>query len=252
MKCQQARRLMMVYLDSELETHVTDAVSEHLDGCDVCRERFDAEDRLERRTGALLREATMPEEEWESLLDSLGRPVTPWWRWAAAAAVLVAALSLLLKSEPHQDGLLHEMMRAHRALAMGDERADVSAADIVGPEREAIDAFLEQRSLGVLAAAIPSTIEGHPIELVGAREERLLGQPAASVQLRCCGTPTSLFVMRRDRVDALPSEWQKALQKGSAEEDGLRAQSLAGDDVLVTHVWHTGHEPPPLAVFASL
>lgn len=247
MNCQQARRLLMTYLDSELDARSTGEVSEHLDGCPECRQRFAAEERLERGMADALGGGAMPADEWESLEASLRRPAVPWWRWAAAAAALVAALALLLQTEPLQEGLLHEMMRAHRAVAAGDVALDLRTA-----ERDAVDAFLDERSLAALADGLPGTVDGHPLELVGVREERLLGQPAVAVHLRCCGTPTSLFVLRRERLDALPGEWQKALQRGEARAEGMRAEALMGDELFITRVGHEGHEPPPLRMLASL
>jgi anti-sigma factor RsiW len=170
---------MMAWLDSELETRATVEVSEHLDTCEACRRRFDAEERLERGMAEMLRDERAPDEEWKRLTAALGDSHASRWRWVAVAASLLLALTVALRLTPHPNGLLAEMARSHRAVVAGE-----ATLDIYTSEGERLRSFLSERRLDALAPELPGMVGHHAMELVGVREEHLLGQRGVSVALR--------------------------------------------------------------------
>ena len=248
MKCPEVHALMMAWLDSELDTRATVEVSGHLETCAPCRRRFDAEERLERGAAALLRDdEPMPAEVWQRLQASLGRRGAPPWRWMAAAASLLLALTVALQLTPQSHELLSEMARSHRALVSGRVGLDL-VTDESGPLHE----WLAERRLAGLAAALPGQVGHHAVALRGAREERLLGQGGVSVALDCCGTPATLFLMRRERADALPIGWRETLDGGTLDLGDAHARTRLGDEWLVSVIWEGGHPPPALDQLARL
>jgi hypothetical protein len=61
-----------------------------------------------------------------------------------------------------------------------------------------------------------------------------------------------MFLMRRERVDALPSEWREALTSGTHHEGDVHARAQLGDELMVSIVWEDGHAPPALSELARL
>jgi len=72
MNCRTVRSLLMTYLDSELDVRSSLEVGEHLERCDACRARFEAEARLERLVARHLGVEAMPEDVWRRLRDGAG------------------------------------------------------------------------------------------------------------------------------------------------------------------------------------
>lgn len=247
MKCPEAHALMMAWLDSELDTRATVEVSTHLESCRPCRRLFDAEERLERGLGLLLRDEPMPADVRDRLAAAVGAR-RPWpWRWLAAAAALLLALTLALQLTPRDNALLAEMAATHQALVSGRAHLDLHTA-----EGEPLRAWLAERRLAGLTPALPGRVGHHAVDLLGAREERLAGQGGVSVAVRCCGTPATLFLMRRERADALPIAWRRSLESGTWDEGDVHARARLGAEWLVSVVWEGGHPPPALDELARL
>ena len=247
MKCPEVHALMMAWLDSELDTRATVEVSGHLETCGPCRTRFEAEERLEQGVAERLRDERMPADVWARVGAVPGRRRASSWRWVAAASSLLLVLTLALKLTPHPNELMAEMAARHRAMVAG--RAGL---DLVTGEGEPLRAWLAARRLEGLAPGLPGLVDHHDMQLLGAREERLLGQGGVAVALRCCGVPTTLFLMRRERADALPVAWREALDERAWSQGDSHARAGLGDEWLVGVVWEGGHPPPALDALARL
>jgi predicted anti-sigma-YlaC factor YlaD len=94
MRCQEIASELDAYLTGELDGDERAEVGLHIKECAGCR----AELELLRKENAIYREyeaaIEIPVDASESVFNSGGKPESAihWWRWAAAAAVLVAAI----------------------------------------------------------------------------------------------------------------------------------------------------------------
>ncbi|MCS5695679.1 zf-HC2 domain-containing protein [Desulfofundulus thermocisternus] len=102
MDCQQIREYLSAYLDGELESSRLGQIKAHLEECAACRRHWE-ELQASMKLLRALPEVSPPEFFREQLLQRLpGRRFTPWYarfrpawlRFAAAAVILVAVLSL--------------------------------------------------------------------------------------------------------------------------------------------------------------
>ncbi len=248
MNCKKARTLLMAYLDSELDARSTTEVGEHLDDCPGCAQRFEAEDRLERVLLARLdgadADAGMPEDVWTRARANVRGSRLPWWRWAAAAATVFFAVGMSIYLQPQADGMLLDLMRSHRETIGGTQPLSIKDPEPGVLERFVADVLEHEGDDLPFRLPTSEHVGGHPIAVVGARPVTVLGQPAANVLLRCCGLPMSVVVMRRERLDALPTEAQGAPGRGEVAVDELRAQAFVTDDLVYGFVWSQEHAPP--------
>jgi anti-sigma factor RsiW len=94
MKCQEVFSELDAYLTGELDGATSAEVERHLEGCAACRMELE----LLRKENALYREyasaVAIPGDAPDRLPVPFGKPESAihWWRWAAAAAVLVAVI----------------------------------------------------------------------------------------------------------------------------------------------------------------
>ncbi|MCB9899386.1 MAG: zf-HC2 domain-containing protein [Planctomycetes bacterium] len=254
LRCEQARAMLMAYLDSELDANATLSVTEHLKGCAGCRERFEREGRLEQALVATLREETMPADVRARVLDALPghaprrmrrrpRPRLPVRREAlafAAAAVLLVAAGLYLYPFGRVDGppLALRATASHRA-------AFASSDGLVPPER--VDALLRGAGFGELPIAHGGFVNGHMVELLGARREDLAGVPVIHLVYECCDVPASVFLMRRADFEELPVGLRPVLVEGASldEVDDLLDVRFARRGDLVLAAVGDGHHLEP-------
>lgn len=110
MKCAEVRKLVQLYLDSELDSKNSFEVAEHLESCVECAGLFEAEKKFAWRLSKFLRNGSRTASLWrriESQIDSV-RPISrtfsvfsSWWPAAAAAVVLLFAGGLYwMKAQP--------------------------------------------------------------------------------------------------------------------------------------------------------
>ncbi len=107
MKCTEARKLLLLHLDSELDAQSALEVEQHLESCAECAGLFDAEKKFGDRIASALRKG----ESTPALWTTVGSRIRPAQRvvsifgWpmaatASAAVVLLVAVWLVRASRP--------------------------------------------------------------------------------------------------------------------------------------------------------
>ncbi len=198
MQCQEARKWISPYLDSELDPTKTFEVSQHLESCAPCRERFEKEGRADELIGAVLRR----EEsfvDWPALERQILAParrvipIRPRWLLAAAACVAFILIS--------QGDWLDNTAAAHPAQWAVDELYTLSPDCSPFPEgRGCTPNEIDEMAETALDCrlSIPITggrLGGHPVTLID-RHKRTCGAGTDRVEVRlnCCGHPVLLIV----------------------------------------------------------
>lgn len=108
MSCHEIQDLLSEYVDGDLESSQRVEVEEHLEGCAPCRAEATALRELVDSARALRRDVQPERDLWPQIEGALrptaGVVVGPWrfpaWAGLAAAAVLVAAVTLLVVRQP--------------------------------------------------------------------------------------------------------------------------------------------------------
>jgi Putative zinc-finger len=97
MKCAEVRKLVQLYIDSELDAKHSLEVEQHLECCLECAGLFDAEKNFDERLGRFLRKSSRTEWLWRKIELEISHPAHPtshafskWWLAAAAALLLFA------------------------------------------------------------------------------------------------------------------------------------------------------------------
>src|SRR6059036_2268520 len=97
MSCEEVRRYVSPYLDSELDGKTSFEIVRHLELCAECSTRFEAEEVVEKRIATFIRQPRAGDEElWRRALEkALRRPRRRLSRvLAIAAAVMLLALGV--------------------------------------------------------------------------------------------------------------------------------------------------------------
>lgn len=198
MQCQEARKWISPYLDSELDPTKTFEVSQHLESCTPCRERFQKEGRADELIGAVLRReesfVDWPAIERQVLAPARRViPIRPKWLLAAAACV-----AFLLISSVDWNG---STVAAHPAQWAVDELHTLSPDCLPFPEgpgctsddvNEIAEAALDCR-LGI--PIIDGRLAGHPVTLIQRNKRTCAaGTDRVEIRLNCCGHPVLLIV----------------------------------------------------------
>jgi anti-sigma factor RsiW len=94
-KCNEARKLLNPYLDSELDTKSSLEVEQHLASCTECAGLFEAESKFDARVRDALRGGERTPALWDAVESRLhpAHDVISNFRWVLAAAVAVALLA---------------------------------------------------------------------------------------------------------------------------------------------------------------
>jgi anti-sigma factor RsiW len=183
MHCEEAQRLIHSYVDGELDFPRRLEIDRHLDACQACkRERhawfdlrfavreqvpyFSAPPALAQRVRSMVREQTSRKP----------RAASPPWLWLAAAAAFVLVVALTTKMEflPSREPLLaQEIIAGHVRSLMADHLTDMVWTDYktVGPW------FVER--LGFAPPIDDLAGEGFP--LVGCRLDYVDGRRVAAL-----------------------------------------------------------------------
>ena len=193
MKCEEARRYLGPYLDSELDPKTSYEIARHLENCPSCAERFASEERVER---AVARELRKPEAGDDELWKRALAGAAPRRRWrilaSAAAAALVLALGWFVVSG--RDGLAEDLRKDHLEIQSGRAVLDIASSD----PAEVSGFFRDRMGLNVPIEEIPGG------ELVGGRKCALRGVPTAFLLYRVDGRPVSVSVFGADRLERFP------------------------------------------------
>ena len=198
MSCQEARKWISPYLDSELDPTKTFEVSQHLEQCDRCQDRFEKEARADGLiTTSLRREEQYV--DWSAIERQILAParrvipIRPKWLLAAAACVAFILIS--------QGDWLGSTVAAHPAQWAVDELHTLSPDCLPFPEgrgctpdeiNEIAATALDCR-LGI--PIIDGRLAGHPVTLIQ-RNMRTCdaGTDRVEIRLNCCGKPVLLIV----------------------------------------------------------
>jgi hypothetical protein len=108
MKCAEVRKLVQLYIDSELDAKHSLEVEQHLECCLECAGLFDAEKKFDQRLVRFLRKGSRTASLWGKIESRIAEasPVAHttfpiWWLSAAAAAILLFAGGLFwIKAQP--------------------------------------------------------------------------------------------------------------------------------------------------------
>ena len=196
MKCDDARRFLGPYLDSELDPKTSLEIVRHLEHCAVCRERFDAERRTER---AIASELARPEPGddgvWRRALGRARQPGRFRLAWAAGLAAALPLVALVWSLASRKEGLTSDLRKDYQEYRSGQWKLD-----ILSSESNVVERFFQDR-MG-LAVKAPSTLED--LTLVGGRKCSLRGVPTAFLVYRRPGADVSLFVFHADHLDRFP------------------------------------------------
>src|SRR4030066_335834 len=110
MKCEETRKYINLFIDSELDTKTSFEITEHLSSCEACDKRFKQEEQIEKTIVSVLKESKEPEAEdvWGRVLFRFNnhaglkkslRPGSRFYKryvFPATAAMLIAAITFIL------------------------------------------------------------------------------------------------------------------------------------------------------------
>jgi hypothetical protein len=107
MKCAEVRKLVQLYLDSELDAKYSLEIEQHLELCAECSGLFDAEKKFDERLAGYLRKSSRSGWLWRKIESQIAPPAHPishafskWWPAAAAALLLLAGGLFWIKAQP--------------------------------------------------------------------------------------------------------------------------------------------------------
>jgi hypothetical protein len=107
MKCAEVRKLVQVYIDSELDAKHSLEVEQHLECCLECAGLFDAEKRFDERLGRFLRKPSRTASLWRNIEAQIAPAAAPishtssvWWFAAAATILLCTGGFFWIKAQP--------------------------------------------------------------------------------------------------------------------------------------------------------
>ena len=223
MKCNEARRFMSPYLDSELGATKTFEVSDHLRHCPECDHRFSSERVVDDLMRHRLERDPMPAELWARITRKVSTP--PWLRRLRSGPALALAATVVLAfvgttmvnrratvpAQPWIASLLKD--------AAPTDRAFVATSVGVAAARETLRADFGLRFAGNSEAG--STL-AHRLELVSASSQKdAMGREFTEVRLNCCGKPV-ILVLARPAEDHWPQPIETTPGAAAAGGAGLR------------------------------
>ena len=230
MNCQETRRYINLFIDSELDSKTNLEISEHLSSCDNCKRRFAQEERIEKSLVSVLKEDNDPKsgEIWERVISSL--PVEQddnlsWeiphirerrlgflsslsksiymlgqrvWvrradvRYIIPTTVVTIAIitTLLLYNRQVPDNLIPAAQKCHAEYVTNKI---VPSIESTSPN-EVAEYFSGKFTFPVAISEI-SGIKSHHVSLYGAKVCHLKGISTAYIMYHCCNTPVSVFIL---------------------------------------------------------
>ena len=207
MKCEEARRFLGPYLDSELDPKTSFEIARHVEVCTGCRERFEAEGRLERAIAEELRvPAPNDDEIWNrALAASAPRNRIPIVLVTAAILFIVLGISWIVF--PGEAGLADDLRSDHRKVQAGRSPLDVTTSN---PD-EVSEFFRKHLGIEVSTGEVPDG------RLMGGRRCALRGVPAAFLLYRVDGEPISVCVFPADRLGSFKNTLETPLMDEGSE-----------------------------------
>ena len=201
MKCTEARKLLLLHLDSELGAQSALEVEQHLESCAECAGLFDAEKKFGDRIASALRKRESTPALWTTV-ESRIRPaqrVVSIFLWpiaapAAAAVVLLGAVWLVRASRPLD--LAAAAGECHNAYVQ-----QITSPEFNGPVPEWIARELDDHLDAAAFDYRPTTSEFHT---EGARFCHVASVPTALILGHYENVPVSLLVFKKSELSHFP------------------------------------------------
>jgi hypothetical protein len=203
MRCEELRKYLSPYIDSELDATVCTAVVDHLAQCQSCNQRFNQEQEIERLLSERLRKEGMPDAFWKAVLAKLdtskniriSRYSIKWLVPAVVIPVLAIVLSVVfLWVKVPERGLIPVVQDIHGRYL----KEEIS----LGPEVSWPEEFKRVSLLSWLPQS--GEFEGHQFRLIGVRPCDINDTKAAYCVYECCRIPVSIFVLRKEDLHNFP------------------------------------------------
>jgi len=248
MRCQDCRRYLNPYMDSELDAKTCTDIANHLAGCEACSKRFAQEQEVEKRLVKRLQGEKMPEESWRVVLERLNAYDSPGRRrvrlaWLVPAAVVPVVTAILLlfflwgKAPDDTNSWAATLQEMHEKYL----KQEIS----IGP------GFSWPQEFGGLTVLehLPQSgiIGGHDVQLIGGQPFSIKDIKGAHVMYSCCNTPASMFILRKEDMRGL-KRVQRLLDKGKGfavvDLGNMRLGMIDLKEVVVCCI--SSHEVNPL------
>lgn len=192
MRCEEVRRWISPYLDSEVDPHTNFEIAQHLEVCAGCQQVFEAERQLETALASSLPTDPETQAAWEQAVHH-AIPIGVWKprQWQVAVAAVSLALVVLGGWQgwviANQD-LVRSAVSNHRAYV-----ANRLTLDVPSNTPEAVEAFFAGKL--PFSVQCPRDLSQQEIQLVGARLCHLKRVPVAHLLYHVGNQPVSLFLV---------------------------------------------------------
>lgn len=203
MRCEEFRKYLSPYIDSELDAVVCIAIADHLAQCQPCNERFNQEQEVEGLLAERLRKEEMPEAFWRAILARLdtskntrrSRYSIKWLVPAVVIPVVAIALSVVfLWIKVPERGLIPVVQGIHGKYL----KEEIP----LGPEVSWPEEFKGFSLLSWLPQS--GEFEGHQFRLIGVKSCDINDTKAAYCVYECCRIPVSIFILRKEDLHNFP------------------------------------------------
>ena len=201
MKCPEARKLVRIYLDSELDAKATQEIGLHLESCAECAELFAAEERIESRVVEVLRRGRRSASVWERVEAQI-KPARRFaglnLRWAFAVAVAIALIATVM---------VWRVTRPLDLAAAVEHCHDAYVQRLTSPEftGSVPDEIARQFGDRLDVAAFSFRPASAAFSSQGARYCHVGDVPVALILGNFQGKPVSLIVLKRSELEHFPN-----------------------------------------------
>lgn len=245
MKCEETRKYINLFIDSELDTKTSFEITEHLSSCEACDKRFKQEEKIEKTIVSVLKGHKEPEAEetWERVIyrfkdqRKLKRKILPGIRFykryvvPVAATILIVAILFFFYNRQEAGELTVAAYKCHSEYMA----KEISPAIVTVFPEEITRYFSGKFSFPAVISEIPD-FQSHHIRLSGGKVCYLNGISTAYTMYSCCNSPVSVFIL--NIKDAGSFSDIKQTLKGDAihpiRKDGLNfAMARTGNDAFV-------------------
>lgn len=192
MRCEEVRRWISPYLDSEPDPHTNFEIAQHLESCAECRQVFEAERQLEAAVSSSLETDPQTQAAWDRaahrvLAGGLLRPR----RWQVAVATAAGLLLLVggwRAGVVARQDLVRSAVHNHQTYL-----ANRMSLDVQTSSPQIIETFFEQKL--PFPVQCPRTLASQSVQLVGARLCHLKQVPVAYLLYHVDHEPVSVFLL---------------------------------------------------------
>jgi len=203
MKCTEVRKLIQLYLDSELDSKESLDVAEHLKSCAECAGLFEAEKNFAERVNRFLREGSRTPSLWtaiESRIESARAPARlfslSWLGLATAAAILIFAAAAFFWVNAQPLDLAKAAGQCHSAYLQ-----ELASPEFTGAVPHEIEKDIAGQ-LDVAAFAYHPSATGFSSR--GARFCQIANVPCALIMGNYGKVPVSVIVFEKARLAQFP------------------------------------------------